>query len=42
MKKLLKKLLSLLAAGTAAFFVRLFVKERMDYGSSYQRPGRWY
>lgn len=42
MKKQLKKCLGLLAAGAAALFAHLFIRDRMEYGSSYKRPGRWY
>lgn len=42
MEKLLKRVLALAAAGIAAVFAHLFIRSRMDYGSSYKRPGRWY
>ena len=42
MNKFLKKLLAFAAAGTAAVFAHLFVKDRMEFGSSYKRTGRWY
>ena len=41
MNKLAKGILALIA-GAAAVFAHLFIKERMDFGSSYERPGRWY
>ena len=40
--KQLRKLIALLAAGVAAIFAHLFIKDRMEFGSSYKRPGRWY
>ena len=32
----------LLTAGIAAVYANLFIKDRMEFGSSYKRPGRWY
>lgn len=42
MNKTLKTLLVLTASAAALYFGKSFVDERLDYGTSFMRPGRWY
>lgn len=42
MNKALKTILALAASAAVLYFGKSLVDEKMDYGTSFMRPGRWY